>query len=128
MMAVLLLAIAIAPMVSAFAPALLSTGGEEEMVVFTNRARGTLYRVAALDFKNLDDLVKNNQAKPVDLASLFGDTEETFPFQGKDYTPLVTITGYDADGDDDIDADDEGMLELTVEIGYVSLKTLKAEY
>ena len=128
MIAVLLLAIAIAPMVSAFAPALLSTGGEEEMVVFTNQVRGTLNRVISLDFETLN----SNKGDPVDLETLFGSVaeadKEAFSFQGKDHTPLVTITGYDADGDLDIDADDEGMLQLTVTIGYVILKTLKAEY
>ena len=126
--AVLLLAIAIAPMVSAFAPAIFSTGGEEEMAVFANRARATLNRVTALDFKTLHD----NKVDPVDLAALFGSAaeaaKETFSFKGTDYTPSVAISGYDADGDNDIDDDDEGVLEISVRIAHVSLRTLKAEY
>ncbi len=120
MIAVLLLAIAIAPMVSAFAPALLSTGGEEETAVFTNQVRGTLNRVISLDFETLNSI----QGDPVDLETLFGSPEEaakeTFSFRGENYTPTVAIT--DASGGAG------GLLELTVTLDRVSLETLKAEY
>ncbi|MCK4389750.1 MAG: type II secretion system protein [Desulfobacterales bacterium] len=118
--AVLLLAIAIAPMVNAYAPAIFSTSGEEEMAVFSNRVRGTLNRTVVLDFGTLN----SNQGNPVDLAALFGSADEaakeTFSFQGKSYTPTVSIS----------DASDGpgGLLEVTVTIHHVSLKTLKAEY
>lgn len=114
MIAVLLLAIAIAPMVSAFAPALLSTGGEEEMVVFTNQVRGTLNRVISLDFETL-----NSNKGPYVLATLFG-SEETFEFRGENYTPTVAIT--------DESEGAGGLLEITVTLDRVILKTLKAEY
>jgi len=120
MIAVVLLAIAIAPMVSAYAPAIFSTSAEDEMAVFTNRARGTLNRVTALEFIALDD----NKGNPVDLAALFGSdaeaAKETFSFRGENYTPTVAIT--DASGGAG------GLLELTVTLDRVSLKTLKAEY
>jgi prepilin-type N-terminal cleavage/methylation domain-containing protein len=119
-LAVVLLAIAISPMVSAFAPAIFSTGGEEEMVVFTNQARGTLNRVISLDFQTLN----SNQGDPVNLSTLFGTQaeadKEAFSFKGASYTPTVAIT--DASGGDG------GLLELTVTLDYVSLRTLKAEY
>ena len=124
--AVLLLAIAIVPMVNAYAPAIFSTSGEEEMAVFTNQVRGTLNRTVALDFATLDDLVKNNQADPVDLAALFGSADETFSFKGRNYTPRVVIedVSYDPEREQFIG----GLLEMTVTIHHVSLKTLKAEY
>ena len=131
--AVLLLAIAIVPMVNAYAPAIFSTSGEEEMAVFTNQVRGTLNRVTTLDFKTLyENKDPDDAPNPVVLENLFGSpseaNKEKFSFKGTDYTPLVAITGYDADDDGDIDVDDEGVLELTVTIHHVSLKTLKAEY
>ena len=118
--AVLLLAIAIVPIMNAYAPAIFSTAGEEERAVFTNRARATLNRVAALEFSRLND----NLGNPVDLATLFGSAEEaakeTFALKGTSYTPAVAIT--------DQGGGDGGLLEVEVTINYVSLKTLKAEY
>jgi len=120
LIAVLLLAIAIAPIVSAFAPALFLTGGEEETAVFTNQVRGTLNRVISLDFETLN----SNQGDPVDLETLFGSPEEaakeTFSFRGENCTPTVAIT--DASGGAG------GLLKLTVTIGHVSLETLRTEY
>lgn len=118
--AVALLAIAIVPMVSAYGPAIFSTSTEEETAVFTNQARGTLSRVAALDFATLD----NNQGDPVDLATLFGSApeaaKETFSLQGDAYTPTVAIA--------DVGTGLGGLLEITVAMDQVNLKTLKAEY
>jgi len=94
---VLLLAIAVVPMVSAFSPAIFSTENDEQLAVFTNQARWTLYRVAALDFQTLED----NQGSPVDLTILFGSpsdpkpeeaAKETFSFKGQTYLPTVAIT------------------------------------
>jgi len=118
--AVLLLAIAIVPMMNAYAPAIFSTAGEEERAVFTNLARATLNRVAALEFAKLND----NQGNPVALATLFGSADEaakeTFAFKGTTYTPTVAIT--------DQSGGDGGLLEVEVAINYVSLRTLKSEY
>ena len=118
--AVLLLAIAIVPIMNAYAPAIFSTAGEEERAIFTNRARATLNRVAALEFSRLND----NQGNPVDLATLFGSAaeaaKETFALNGTSYTPAVAIT--------DQGGGDGGLLQVEVTINYVSLKTLKAEY
>ena len=118
---VLLLALAISPIVGAFSPAIFSTSGEEELAVVTNQARGTLYRVAALDF----GVLSSNTGNPVNLASLFGSTaeaaKETFSFRGSSYTPTVSIT--DASGGTG------GLLELGVSIeDRVTLKTLRADY
>jgi len=120
LLTVLLLAIAIVPIVSAYGPAIFSTDAEEEMAVFTNQVRGTLSRALALDFATLD----SNQGDPVNLATLFGTQaeadKETFSFRGVNYTPTVAIT--DASGGVG------GLLELTVTLDSVSLKTLKGEY
>jgi prepilin-type N-terminal cleavage/methylation domain-containing protein len=119
-MAVFILAIAIVPIVRAYAPAIFSTGSEEKTAVFTNQARGTLSRVAALDFTTIN----NNLGDPVDLPTLFGSAaeaaRETFLFKGENYTPTVGVT--DASGGTG------GLLEIGVTVGEVSLKTLKANY
>ena len=119
-LALLILAIAIAPIVGAYAPAVLSTAHKKETMVFTNQAKWTLNRMLTLDF----DTLNNNPGNPVDLESLFGSAgeaaKETFSLNGNSYTPTVAIT--DASGGAG------GLLELTVTLDYVSLKTLKAEY
>ena len=116
---VLILAIAIVPMVRAFAPAVLTAGTDEETTVFANQTRGTINRVMALDF----DTLSNHQGNPVNLAALFGSTaeanRETFSFQGKNYTPTVAIT--DASGGQG------GLLQLTVILGQVRFATLKSQ-
>ena len=118
--ALLILAVAIAPIVSAYAPAVLSTAHKKETMVFTNQAKWTLNRMLALDF----DTLNNNQGNPVDLESLFGSAEEaakeTFSLNGKSYTLTVAIT--------DASSGAGGLLELTVTLDHISLKTLKAEY
>ena len=118
--AIFILGIAIAPMVTAYAPALLSTTGKEEMVVFANQVRGTMHRVMALDFETLNA----NRGDPVNLTALFGSgaeaAKETFSVNGNTYTPTVVIA--DAGGGS------EGLLEITVTVDRVTLKTLKALY
>lgn len=120
MVAIFILGIAIAPMVKAYTPALLSTTGKEEMVVFSNQVRGTMHRILALDYATLDD----NQGDPVDLETLFGSAEEaakeTFSLNGETYAPTVVIA--DASGGAG------GLLEITVTMDPVTLKTLKAQY
>jgi len=118
--AVLLLAIAIVPMVGAYGPAIFSTAVEDEVGVFTNQARGTLNRVAALDFA----ILSNNQGNPVDLVALLGTAaeaaKETFSFQGSSHTPAVAIA--------DVGGALGGLLEITVTVDEVSLITLKTEW
>jgi prepilin-type N-terminal cleavage/methylation domain-containing protein len=120
MLVVLILAIAIVPMVRAFSPAVSTARAEEETVVYTNQARGTLNRVMALDF----DILNDNQGDPVDLAALFGSAaegaKETFTYNGKDYTPTVSIT--DASGGQG------GLLQLAAKIGQIRFATLKSQY
>ena len=59
-MTLLILAIAIVPMMNAFAPALLATGQGEEQAVLTGQARRTMNRLTDLDFRSLDA----NQGNP----------------------------------------------------------------
>lgn len=119
-LAVLLLAIAIAPMLNAYSPAIFSIKGEEETAVFSNQARSTLNRTVALDFATLDD----NKGNPVDMATLFGSaaeaTKETFSFKGTSYTPVVSIS--------DVSGGDGGLLEIIATVDRITLKTLKTEY
>jgi Tfp pilus assembly protein PilV len=123
--ALLILSIAIIPLTESFRSALITTGGEERQTVFTNQARGTLYRIAALDFADLN----SNQGNPVDLAVLFGSAldpkpaeaaKEAFAYRGVTYSPAVAIS--DASGGTD------GLLELSVTVEEIQLKTLKADY
>jgi hypothetical protein len=120
LMAILIMTIAIVPMIQAFGPALFFTGTEEGVGVFTNRARHTLNRIVAADFGTLDDLVRNNQANPVNLDALFGAGQESFSFRGVTYTPQAVIT--DASGGSG------GLLDIAVTIDQVTLKTGKANY
>ena len=119
-LAVLLLAIAIVPMLNAYSPAIFSIKGEEETAVFTNQARSTLNRVAALDFTTLDD----NKSTPVNLTALFGSSEEaekeTFSLKGTSYTPVVSIS--------DVSGGDGGLLEIIATVDRISLKILKTKY
>ena len=120
LLVVLILAIAIVPMVRAFAPAVLTASTDEETAVFANQARGTLNRAMAFDF----DTLNNNQGDPVNLATLFDSAaeadKETFSFKGKNYTPTVAIT--DASGGLG------GLLQLTVTLEHVRFTTLKSQY
>ncbi len=128
-MAVLLLAIAIAPILAAFKPALFATSGEEELSVFTHRARGTLNRLMTFDFQVHQDYL-DAYGSTVDLEDFFEVAgaedpsdeagKETFPFKGDSYTPTVTIT--------DQSSGAGGLLEITVTVANVSVQTLKAEY
>jgi len=119
LMASIILAIAIVPMLNAFRPALISTGIGERLAVFTNQAGSTLNRAVGLDY----DTLNNNLDNPVDLAALFGSTAEAnremFPFEGTDYTPTISIT--DASGGVG------GLLEITVTMEEITLKTLKSD-
>jgi len=114
----LILAIAIVPMMNAFAPALLATGQGEEQAVLTGQARRTLNRVGSLDFRSLEA----NQGNPANLAALFGSQAEadleTLVYLGATYTPVVAVT--DASGGAG------SLLELTVTLKTVRLQTLKA--
>jgi prepilin-type N-terminal cleavage/methylation domain-containing protein len=119
-LALLILTIAIIPMINAFAPALLSTGSEEERAVLTGRARQTINRLSDMDFSTLDA----HRGDPADLAQLFGSAaeanKETVLFRGQTYVPVVSIT--DASGGQG------GLLELQVRLQAVLLQTRKAAH
>ena len=119
-LAVFILVIAVAPMINAFGPSLIAAAGEETTIVSANYARQTLNRVTALEFKTLNDLVQNAQASPVNLDTLFGTGQESFVFKGTSCVPTVVIT--DASGGAG------GLLEITLTLNQVTLKTLKAGY
>jgi type II secretory pathway pseudopilin PulG len=117
-MTLLILAIAIVPMMNAFAPALLATGQGEEQAVLTGQARRTMNRLTDLDFRSLDA----NQGNPANLVALFGSQsevdKESFVYLGATYAPVVAI----ADASGGLGS----LLELTVTLKTVSLQTLKA--
>jgi hypothetical protein len=115
---ILILAIAIVPLMNAFAPALLATGQGEEQAVLTGQARRTMNRLMDLGFRSLD----TNQGAPADLVALFGSQaeadKEKFVYRGSAYAPVVAIV--DASGGAG------SLLELSVTVKTVSLTTLKA--
>lgn len=120
LIAILIMVIAIVPMIQAFGPALFFTGTEEGVSVFTNQARHTVNRIAAADFGTLDALVQNNQANPVNLDTFFGAGQESFSFRGVTYTPRVVIT--------DISGGSGGLLDISVSIDQITMRTSKANY
>ena len=105
-LALLILAIAIIPMVNAFAPALLSTSQGEEQAVLTGQARSAMNGLISLDFRTLDD----NKAPPDALVALLGDQAIA--------GTIVSVT--------DVSGGAGGLLELTVTLKNVKLQTLKA--
>jgi len=118
--ALLILSVAVYAMIEAYSPGILSSGGEEEAAVFAGRCRGTLNRVAALDFKTLSDLAGGGNANPVNLDTLFGSGQETFSYRGSTYTPTVVITSRGGAWG--------GLLEITAALKGIQFKTLKANH
>jgi hypothetical protein len=121
LVALVLMAIAIIPMLDAFAPSFLSSNVQQESAVFSNQVRWTLFRVSALDFATLD----SNRGDPVDLVQLFDNkpaeaAKENFTYRGATYTPRVAIL--DASGGVG------GLLEVRVTVDRVTLAVLKADY
>jgi Tfp pilus assembly protein PilE len=97
----LILAIAIIPMMNAFAPALLSSGQGE-----TSKARQTMNGLLDLDFRTLDE----NKATPGVLITKLGDQAAA--------GVVITVA--------DVSGGAGGLLELTVTLKTVKLQTLKA--
>ncbi|CAB1083181.1 hypothetical protein JY97_02800 [Alkalispirochaeta odontotermitis] len=120
LIATIILAVAIVPMVNAFRSATTSTGVGERLVVFTTQAGSTLNRTLALDY----DTLKNNLGDHVNLADLFGSASEAdrekFTFGGSDYIPAISIA--------DASSGTGGLLEIKVTIEEITLKTLKSSY
>jgi len=118
--ACLLLAIAVVPMVLSFVPAGKAVQAERRLTVFTNRARGTLYRVRTVDY----DTLLQHAGNPVDLTALFGSADEaareSFILQGSNYTPNVVVRN--------VSGSIGGLLEIVVSLDDVTLRTMKAEY
>ena len=143
LLAVSLLTIAVVPMMEAFKPALFSAGGEEERAVFTSRARATLNRMASFTFGQLDR-IRAVIAMPVDTRSDWeaaflalglsgGDAaaeadKEIFAFKGTQYIPSLTMEYHDANGNSATEEVEKGLLQVSVAVEGVQLRTLKAEY
>jgi len=129
LLAMVLIAATVVPMMEAFSPGRTAEGGEEA-AVFTNQVRATLSRITAYDFETLDSYVSTYGTGTMNLTNLFGVAGfsdgaseaalETFTLDGTSYTPVATIT--DASGGAG------GLYEISVTIEYITLKTQKAEY
>lgn len=120
MVAILLMAIAIAPMMNSFFPSFNAMTHERRTAVMTAGALGTLNRLAGLPYATLE----TNIGSPADLSTLLGSAstaaEETIEFNGQDHVPVVTVS--DAGGGTD------GLLEITVTLDTIVFQTLKADF
>lgn len=119
LLALVILATAIVPVMEAIAPSLTAVSHLERAVVLANRARGTMNRVLNLDFETLADNIQD----PVDLETLFGSSEEAleeaFSHNGISYVPVVAIEEY-SEGD-------STLLQVTVVLDSLTLVTLKTD-
>lgn len=119
LLALVILAAAIVPVMEAAAPSLSAVSHLEREVVLANRARGTMNRVLDLDFGTL----AANIGDPVDLDTLFGSSdealEETFSHDGISYVPVVAI--------EDNSEGDSTLLQVSVVLDSLSLVTLKTD-
>nr|WP_320015246.1 hypothetical protein [uncultured Desulfobacter sp.] len=120
MVAMLLLAIAVGPMINAFFPSFAAMNYERRTSVMTAGAMGTLNRVAALCYETLNA----NLGSPANLSALLGSvsaaTQETVVFNGQAHVPVVTVTDYSGGVG--------GLLEITVTLDTIVFKTLKAQF
>ncbi len=120
LLVLLLLAVAIVPLLSAFSPALKSQSVEETSLVFHNRVRGTLARVTTIPFATLNA----NQGNPANLVALFGSAgeaaNEAFVFRGVNYQPRVAITN--------VSGGVGGLLRVSASVESVTLNALIADY
>ena len=120
MVAMLILAIAVGPMIDSFLPVFNALAYERQTTVMTAGALGTLNRLAGLPYATL----KGNMGSPADLTALLGSAqdaaEETLLFNNQSYVPVVAVT--DASGGIC------GLLEITVTLDTVMFQTLKAQF
>lgn len=117
LIALVILGTAIIPIMEAMAPSLATIPYLEKEIVLTNRARGTLNRIMALDFATLTANVGN----PVDITTLFGSLtegqKEVFTHGGVVYQPVIAI--------EDESLGDNTLLKLSVTLDNLELTTLK---
>jgi prepilin-type N-terminal cleavage/methylation domain-containing protein len=117
--ALFIISIAVIPMMKSFGPAMSTAAIVEKTAVMTNQARATMERLLVLDFNTLKSKVDDSQ--PLSGNDVFGDSNESFTFEGASYAPEITII--DSSGDTS-----KTLLTLTVAIDDISVSTLKAEY
>ena len=117
--ALFIISLAIIPMMKSFGPAMMAATHVEKTAVITNQARATMERLLALDVLILKS--KADEAQPLSGSAVFGDSDETFTFDGVSHSPEITIT--DVSGDSS-----KTLLNLTVAFAGVSISTRKADY
>lgn len=117
-LAILILAVAIVPMVKAFAPALMATVQGEEQAVLMRKACSTMNRLIDLDYSTL----RANQGSPANPVVLFGSAaeaaKENLVYNGETHVPVIAVV--DASGGTG------SLLELRVNLKSVDLRTLRA--
>ena len=115
--AIFIISLAVLPMMESFGPAMMATQNVEKTAVMTNQARATMERLLAFDFDTLSSKI----GASLSGNDVFGDSDETFAFEGGSYSPEITIS--DASGDAS-----KTLLTLTVAIDNIEFSTLKADY
>nr|WP_320192930.1 prepilin-type N-terminal cleavage/methylation domain-containing protein [uncultured Desulfobacter sp.] len=117
LIALVILGTAIIPIMDAMAPSMSTIPYLEKEIVLTNRARGTLNRIIALDF----DTLTANVGNPVDITSLFGNItegqKEIFTHGSVVYQPVIAI--------EDESGGDNTLLKLSVTLENLKVATLK---
>ncbi len=117
--ALFVISIAVIPMMKSFGPAMSTAAIVEKTAVLSNQARATMERLLVLDFDTLKS--KTDLSQPLSGNDVFGDSDETFTFEGDSYTPQITIS--DASGDAS-----KTLLDLTVTLESMSISTRKADF
>jgi len=121
--AIFILSLSVIPMMESFGPAMMSSASVEKKAIIANQARGTMERLRSVDFHTLSS--KTLEPQPILASAVFGDVEETFTFEGIEYSAKITIDYEPEDASGDAS---EKLLRLTVALENVSLVTLKADY
>ncbi len=117
MVAMLLMAIAIGPMMDSFFPSFNAMAHERRTTVLTARALGILNELTGLPYATL----QTHMETPADLLTLLGSASEaSIEFYTQDPVPVVTVI--DASGGTC------GLLEITVTLDNIVFQTLKADF
>jgi hypothetical protein len=118
MVAMLMMAIAMGPMMDSFFPSFNAMAHERRTAVMAAGAMGTLNLLAGLPYATLE----THTGAPANLSALLGSAaaaKEAIKFNRHDYMPVVTII--------DASSGAGGLLKITVTLDTIAFQTLKAE-
>ncbi|MCF7939703.1 MAG: type II secretion system GspH family protein [Spirochaetales bacterium] len=122
LLVIILLAVAVVPMLESFSPSLNALNQAEQTTIRKHQALGTLNRVLTMEY----EVLESNSTGSNVLNDLFGSSEEeSFLYEDEDSPDIrIIIEKYvDSDGNEQ-----DGLLEIEVSVGMVTLNTRKAEH